>query len=260
MNHEKLRQRLAGRLFLAAMIDLTDGAYCVEHGQGAGMVQLGTLIIAPQSNEFASWRARWPKTFLPDDAAAMRERLAAEVQTVRKGLGDIPVCLSIGGFAVEHVVQAAQAFQQAGGDFLELNVHGGLQPWSDQGYFIGMALPQYRQRLLSWVEKLSALDIPLVVKFNTRLDVDFAQALHDLAHLPVWGYHFNVRDNEARQPKYGFVEAIRTQVSGPLFCSGFAWTAEAVNRLFALGVEGVGIADPARNDSEFIAKLAKSLP
>jgi tRNA-dihydrouridine synthase len=259
MNHDKLYKSLAGKLFLAAMIELTDGAYCVQRGQGAGMVQLGTLIVAPESAEFASWRARWPKTFLPDDVVAMRARLAAEVQCIRKGLGDIPICLSIGGFAVEHVLMAARAFQEAGGDFVELNVHGGLQPWSEQGYFIGMALPEYRQRLVNWVEQLSSLPIPLVVKFNTRLDVDFAQLLRDLAHLPVWGYHFNVRDNEAKQPKYGFVEAIRPQVSGLLLCSGFAWTADAARRLFTLGVECVGLAEPIRNDPEFIVKLAKSL-
>ncbi len=259
MNRYELRKRLSGHLFLAAIFNHSDGEYCVARGQGAGMIQLGTMIAAPRTTEYVPWRNRWPKGFLPDDAAVMRQQLAAEIATVKAGLGDVVVCLSVAGFEAEHVVMEAQAFQEAGGDFVELNVHGGLQPWADQGYLQGMALPRYRQRLVVWVERLAALEIPLVVKFNTHLDVDYEQACHDLAHLSVWGYHFNVRDEAAKQPKYNFVEMIRPCVKGVLLCSGYAWTAEAVRRLLALGVDSVGLAQPAMDDPGFIARLAKEI-
>lgn len=259
MNRSELWKRMAGALFLSAMLDLTDAEYCVERGEAAGMVQLGTMIVAPETDEYAPYRQRWSRTFLPTDRGAMCAQLQAEVGAVRVALGDTLCCLSLAGFAMDDVVAAAESFWRAGGDFVELNVHGSLQPWASQGYLIGMAQPQYRQRLVAWAQALAALEIPLVIKFNTRLDVDFAQVLHDLRHVPVWGYHFNVRDPQSRVPKYEFVERIRPLVQGPLLCSGYAWTAEAVRRLVAAGADSVGVAEPVMNDRHFILKLRQEL-
>jgi len=259
MEREALRARLRGKLFLSSMLNLTDGAYGVSHGSGAGLVQLGTMIVAPVNAEYARWRERWPKAFLPPEAPAMRRMLATEIAAVRDGLGDVVICLSIAGFDISHVEMAAQAFHDVGGDFVELNAHGGLEPWSEQGYLVGMSLPRYRQRLLQWVERLTALPIPLVIKFNTHVRVDFAQVCRDLADFPVFGYHFNVRDETTHEPDDDFVKAIRPVVEGVLLCSGYAWTAAAVQRLFALGVDCVGFARPVMDDGEFIANLAKEL-
>ena len=169
------------------------------------------------------------------------------------------VCLSIAGFKVEDVADAVRAFGEAGGDFVELNVHGGVRPWSEQGYLVGMALPEYRARLVFWAEQLAALDIPLVIKFNSRIDVDFAEALRDLAHVPVWGYHFNIRDQVEKKPNEDFVRNIRPLVQGPLLVSGYAWEVERVRRLQELGVNVVGFSEPVMNDPAFISRMAQEL-
>jgi tRNA-dihydrouridine synthase len=157
------------------------------------------------------------------------------------------------------VVQATDAFRQAGGDFVELNVHGRLDPFADQGYFAGMALPRYRDRLVTWVEQLAQVDIPLLLKFRTDYDVDFDQVLDDLGHIPLFGHHFNVRLPDAEQPNLVFVGRIRPLVQGVLLCSGYAWDAETVEALFGLGVDAVGVAQPVIRDRDFIAKMAAAI-
>lgn len=260
MNREVLKVRISGQLVVSTMLDITDAAFCVACGHGAGMIQLGTMLVAPENETYTPWRQRWPKSFLPWDTSAMRRVLKGAVALVRQGLGDVVVCLSLAGFeGVGEVVEAAQAFADAGGDLVELNVHGGLKPFSEQGYLAGMSLPSYRQRLIAWVEALSSLEIPLLVKFNTQVATDLFQVCRDLAHLPVFGYHFNVRDEATRAPNYAFVQAIRPLVEGVLLCSGYAWTAAAVRKLFEAGADAVGFAKPLVNDHGFIAALAAEL-
>ncbi len=260
MKRQELTDRLAGQVFLSTMLDITDAAYVVAHSRGAGFAQLGTLLVAPDAAEYATYRERWPKSFLPNDESAMRDVLAREVAIVREGLGAATVvCLSIGGFEVEAQARAAEAFRQAGGDMVELNAHGRLQPFADQGYLAGLALPAYRGRLVGWAEALAQVDLPLLIKFNGQLDVDWAQLLADLAHVPVAGYHFNVRAPRVQAPNEALVRTLRPLVKGALLCSGYAWTAEAARRLFDLGVDAVGVAQPAREDPEFLPRLRASL-
>ena len=259
MNQE-IKAGMAGQVFLSTMLDITDAAYAVERSRGAGFVQLGTMLVAPETAEYAPYRRRWLKSWLPNDAAAMRDALAREVEIVRAELGAATlVCLSIGGFEIDDQVRAAEAFRQAGGDVMELNAHGGLQPFASQGYLGGLAQPAYRARLVSWAETMAGADIPLLIKFNGQLDVDWAQLLADLAHVPVAGYHFNVRDNQAKAPNYALVQALRPLVPGALLCSGYAWTTEAARRLFDLGADAVGVAQPAREDAGFLPRLRASL-
>jgi len=255
-----IRAKLAGQVFLSTMLDITDAAYVVERSRGAGFVQLGTMLVAPQTPEFAPYRQRWLKSWLPNDPAAMRDALAREVGIVRAGLGAATaVCLSLGGFEIADQVRAAEAFRQAGGDVVELNAHGGLQPFASQGYLGGLAFPAYRARLTSWAEALARVDLPLLIKFNGGMDVDWPRLLADLAHVPVAGYHFNIRDGRTKAPNLGLVQALRPLVRGALLVSGYAWTAEAARQLFDLGADAVGVAQPAREDGEFLPKLRAAL-
>lgn len=250
------QSKMRGKLFLSTMLNLNDAAYCVQHGAGAGMIQLGTMLAVPESDEMAPYRQRWPKAFLPRGEAAMGQFLADELAVAQAGLGDVPVCLSIGGFDVEELVPAARAFAQVGGPCVELNAHGGLKPWSEQGYLGGMALPAYRDRLIAWVERLAEVDVPLIVKFNTHFEADFAQIVHQLAHVPLAGFHFNVRDDERKQPQLDFIRAMRDVVPGQLWVSGYAWTAKAVRSCLDAGADAVGVAQPVMKDPQFIAGLA----
>ena len=254
-----VQQELAHTLFLSTMLNLNTAQFCADHGQGAGMVQLGTMLVAPETDEYASYRQRWPLAFLPNDEQEMAAFLADELAVIRAELGEIPVCLSIAGFEIADVVRAGRAFCAAGGHLLELNAHGRVEPWASQGYVGGMSLPQYRDRLIAWTEALAEVDLPLLVKFNAHFSVDFAQACRDLDHISLLGYHFNVRHDETNKPNLEFVRGIRPLVKGALLCSGYAWTAESVQALWDAGADSVGLAQPVMKDATFIARLAKAV-
>jgi len=55
------------------------------------------------------------------------------------------------------------------------------------------------------------------------------------------------------------VERIRPLVQGPLLCSGYAWTAGAVQRLFAAGADSVGVAEPVMSARQFISRLRQEI-
>ena len=254
-----LAERISKRLFLSTMLNLTDAEFAASYAAGAGFIQLGTMLVEAETAEYSPYRDRWPKAFLPNDGAAMCDLLRREIVTVKSGVGEVPICLSIAGSGLAGVCGAIRAFGEAGGDFVELNVHGRLDPWASQGYLAGMSLPAYRDRLVAWAEELAALDIPLVIKFRTDIDVDMRQVCSDLAHVPLFGVHFNVRDVAIKKPNLAFVKSIRSAVEGELLCSGYAWTADAVKALFEAGADAVGLAQPIAKDPGLFAKLARAL-
>lgn len=259
MSSAGLVGRISTKLFLSTMLNLTDAEFAASHARGAGFVQLGTMIVEAETAEFAPFRERWPKTFLPNDMPGMRDLLRREVATVKGGVGDVPICLSIAGSDIAQVGGAIQAFGEAGGDFVELNAHGRVEPWASRGYLAGMSLPANRGRLLAWVEELAALEVPLVVKFRTDLGVDMVELCRDLARVPILGLHFNVRSDDATEPNLTLVRSIRPEIGGALLCSGYAWTVETVRALMQAGADAVGLAQPVAKDVGLLARLAQAL-
>jgi tRNA-dihydrouridine synthase len=259
MMAKELIERMSGGLFMSTMLNLTDAEYAVSHARGAKMVQLGTMLVAPEISEYVDYRRRWPNGFLPYADEQMVAYLRGQVATVRQGLGDAAVCLSIAGFDLGDVLRATRAAREAGVDFVELNAHGRVEPMSGQGYLSGMSRHEYRERLVTWAQVLAGAGVPIVVKFNTLVGVDLFAAVNDLAAIDVLGFHFNVRSSEEQAPNLEFVEAMRQEVDGALLCSGHAYSAEAIRALYAAGADAVGVAQPLIKDEEWMPRMVAQL-
>lgn len=253
-----LRQRLTHSLFLSSMMRNTNGAYCARCGKGADMVQLGALLVAAPG-EYMEVRDKYPHAFLPNAIDEMTERLSSEVKEIRSLLGNVIIGVNAGIFDIQEGVKMVSALTAAGGDILELNVHGGLKPFADIGFFEGMALPEYRERLLLWTKELSYSELPLVIKFHTSSPVDFEKVLEELEPFPVFGYHFNIRNEETKGPDYEFIKRIRPLVKGMLFVSGYIRSPEDIKALWDLGVDSIGVATPILKDENFLWELSKKV-
>jgi tRNA-dihydrouridine synthase len=251
----QLRERLQGGFFLSAMHEYTDGAYCALRSSGAAMVQVGLYFAEPGSPE--KEHVKYPQTFLPEetnDAAVFLEENVREARSE----GDVVVCMNVGGLELEPVLQASRQFLQAGGDLVELNIHGGFTRYIEAGRMRAMILPEHRDELYRWVDRLTNAGIPLIVKFNARenrrhlLDV-----LVEIGEYELFGVHINVRSEVVKQPDTGFIRKAKERYPGFLLASGHVRSAEHVRAAFEAGANMLGIAEPAMQDPSFIARLAR---
>jgi tRNA-dihydrouridine synthase len=160
---------------------------------------------------------------------------------------------------VEWGLKAADCFGQAGGDAIELNVHGGYGRYLRQGKLRAMVEPQHQDELLRWVAALGRLDIPLIVKFNGSSErKHIVAALRRMANLPLLGVHVNVRDDQTRTPDVDLVRDLRTLIPGLFLVSGYVRAPEDARALFDAGADMVGAAAPMREDVAYIRRLALS--
>lgn len=254
---KSLDSYLQNTVFLSSMMGVTDSEYCSKCGQGADMVQLGALIAAHR-DRFAEDRKENPEYFLSESEAEMTSYFTNEINNIKENLGEITVALNIGIIDIEEGVKAARAWEKAGGDIFELNIHGNWQDLREKGYLRGMALPEYRERLLEWTAILLKEDITLYLKFNSGIDVDFDDLLDDLQKYRVPGYHFNIR-GENGQPRFDFLRGIVNKIETVLLCSGYIRSPGQVKRLWEMGVDSVGFAQPVLDDCEFIKKISDQL-
>jgi len=251
MNESQLRQALAGGLFISAMFGRTDGAFVAQNGTGASMVQIGALIADAED------RSHPADILLPESEDAIVPILAREVDAVREGLVDIPIALNAAVGDLGSGLKTARAFGRAGGDLFELNVHGGYPKLLRRGLLRALALPENQPRLLEWVRGFLQLDVPLIVKFWAGLEgVDFSRLLDDLAALgSIFAIHFNVRNEERREPALDFVHKVRPHVDGLLLCSGYVTRRAQVDALFDAGADCIGISQGVLDEPGIIARL-----
>lgn len=250
MNASELAGRVRGGLFIAAMMGSADGAFCAERGREAALVQIGALVAD------AVDRSHDAKYLLPLDEDDMAPILRAHVDAVRATLGETPVCLNAAVGDLESCLCMARAFRRAGGDLFELNCHGGYGKLLDRGLLRAMVLPEHRPKMIEYLRALCELDIPIIVKFHGRTEVDFAEVLQELDGVgALWGVHFNVR-GENDDPDCALVRDVRGGVKGVLLCSGCVTTREHVDSLLEAGADCVGIARGVLDDPGIIARLA----
>jgi len=245
----ELHGRLKNRFFLSSMMGLTDGAFCSQRSKGCAMVQLGAYLAEPAAYGDEPW-------FLPSDAQECTELLARE-NTSAKVARNVLTCLNFASPRLDWALEAADCFHKAGGDFVELNVHGGYEPYLRIGKVRAMVLPENRDELFRWVEALSKLEIPLIVKFREGIVDDYSQVLGKLADFDVFAVHFNVRDDRTKTPDFDFVQDIKRDSSIFLMASGYVRSAEDARTLFEKGTDMVGIAEPTIENLEYIHGIAR---
>lgn len=245
---EDLYEKLRKGFFLSSMMNITDGAFCSERSKGCVMVQLGAYLAEPPAY------GREPY-FLPSSTEKCTEFLAEENRRA-KARRDAFTCLNLASPRLEWALEGADCFHRAGGDFLELNVHGGYEPYLRLGKVRAMVLPENRGELFRWVKALAKLEIPLIVKFREDIVNDYPRVLRRLEEANVFAVHFNVRDDRTRKPDFSFVQDLKKNCSLFLLASGYVRFPEDAETLFERGADMVGIAEPTIDDPEFIYTIA----
>ncbi|MBS7612956.1 hypothetical protein KEJ48_01725 [Candidatus Bathyarchaeota archaeon] len=251
---ENLREKFKCCLFLSSMMGITDGGFCAERGVGTALVQLGAYLAEPPM-----YGVLEPGLILPPEKKRCVEFLAGEVEKVKKKL-NVAVCLNLATLKLEWGLEAAECFREAGGDFVELNVHGGYRRYLEQGKLKAMVLPENRNELFNWLKGFSELNIPTIVKFRAGVIPDYTPVLDRIVGIDIFGVHFNVRDDASKRPDVEFVREIKSRYSSIfLLVSGYVRSAEDAIMLFNAGADMVGIAEPTIKDPDYIANIAEGL-
>ncbi len=246
---ERGHKRLSKKLFLSSMMGVTDGFFCSERSEGCAMVQIGAYLAEPPA---------YPETdsVLP---RGQKECIGFLIQECRRARENsrIPVCLNLATPRLEWGLDASECFHKAGGDIVELNIHGGYQPYLRLGKLKAMVLPENRPELLRWLEAFSKMEIPVIVKFREGVVADYGPILDNVAKLNLFAVHFNVRNEQTKVPDLEFVKAIKEKYSFFLLVSGYIRSSEMAKKLFEAGADMVGFAEPTIKDSKFISRIAE---
>jgi len=242
--HETLRKKL----FLSSMMGTTDGSFCAERGEGCAMVQLGAYLAEPPA-----YGKR--KLVLPPDEKECINFFADECRKAKEN-SKVSVCLNLATPELEWGLEASECFYKGGGNIVEINIHGGYEPYLRLGKLKAMVLPENRPELFRWLFAFSKIDIPVIAKFREGVIPDYSPVLNKVAELNLFGVHFNIRDEETKKPDIEFVRNIKKKYSIFLLVSGYVRDGETVRRLFEAGADMVGFAEPTIKDSKFISKAA----
>ena len=241
--------KLRHRFFLSSMMDVTDGAFCAERSGGCAMVQLGAYLAEPPAYGKEPY-------FLPPNTEECIEFLAEENRKA-KASRDVFTCLNFATPRLEWALETAECFHRADGDLVELNVHGGYEPYLRIGKVRAMVLSENRNELFRWVEALTGLEIPLIVKFREGIVNDYPQVVTRLLKSNVFAVHFNIRDDRTRRPDFNFAENIKRDSPPFLLVSGFIRSVKDARILFEKGADVVGIAEPTIEDPKYIETIAR---
>lgn len=243
--HESLRKKL----FLSSMMGVSDGYFCSERSEGCAMVQIGAYLAEPPA---------YPETdsVLPRGQKECIDFLGEECRRAREN-STVRICLNLATPRLEWGLDASECFYKAGGDIVELNIHGGYQPYLRLGKLKAMVLPENRYELFRWLEAFSKMEIPIIVKFREGIVADYGPILDNVVKLNLFGVHFNIRNEQTNVPNLEFVKAIKEKYSFFLLVSGHIRSSEMVKKLFEAGADMVGFAEPTIKDSRFISRIAE---
>ena len=250
----ELRNRLRGGLFLSSMMGITNGRFCRSRGKGCSMVQLGAYLAEPPA--YGKLR-----DVLPPDPKECVDFFRRECTEARgESESGIVVCLNLATPRLEWGLEAARCFHRAGGDIVELNVHGGYERYLKLGKLRAMVLPENRAELFRWVEAFSGLDVPLIVKFRMGVIPDYTPVLDRITEYDIFGVHFNIRDNQTKRPNINFVRELKGRYPDMfLLVSGYVRSAADAESLLRAGADMVGIAEPTIREPDYIHKIAQGL-
>jgi tRNA-dihydrouridine synthase len=254
---EDAYRELRNGFFLSSIQGKTDGVFCSERSEGCVMIQLGLYLAEPPAYGKARGPYRW--SFLPPDPKECTDFLAEECRKA-KGVSRVLTCLNLAAPRLEWGLQAAESFLKAGGDFIELNVHGAYWRYLEVGKMRAMVLPENQSELFKWIEAFTKLEIPLIVKFYGKSNRrPLLQVLGEMMNFSVFGVHINVRSEKTKKPDFGFVRRMRGKYSGFLLASGYVRSATDAKELFEAGADMVGIAEPTIEDSKYIHRITEEL-
>lgn len=235
------------------MLGWTDGKFCGERCGGCEMVQLGAYMAEPTADEEV--RSRFPSFFLPRDTDKWVPFFERECKASKCRL-NLVTCINLASPRLEWALCAGESFFKAGGDLLELNVHGNYKRYLDRGLLRNMVRPENRKELFRWVDTLCRLDIPLIVKLNGQHDREFVlQAVSELEEYPIFGIHMNIRSLREKKPDLSFIHDIREVYHKFLLTSGYIYNSADAKEVFDAGADMVGIAEPVLEDGAFISSL-----
>jgi tRNA-dihydrouridine synthase len=255
-----LSRQLKGGFFVSSMMGVTDGAFCARTLEGdhrTAMVQTGAYLAEPTAT--AEDKGALRRSYLPSGAEACAAFLAADCRAIQE-VADVVICMNLAALRLELGLEAAECFAQAGGDAVELNVHGGVGRYLAQGKLRAMVQPEHRDELLRWVAAFVQLDVPLIVKYNgASARAHLVSALWQMANLPVLGVHVNVRDEATKRPKVDLVRDLRPLIPGLFLVSGYVRSPEDAQALFDAGADMVGVAEPVRKDPAYVRRIAAGL-
>jgi tRNA-dihydrouridine synthase len=239
------------------MMGITDGAWCaqtLEGDHGCAMVQTGAYLAEPTAT--AKDIGRDARSFLPADIEAWVDFLADDCRHIRE-VAEVAICMNLATPRLEWGLEAARCLARAGGDAVELNVHGGYGRYLAQGKLRAMVRPEHQDELLRWIAALVQLDLPLIVKYHGSSErAHLVSALRRMANLPVLGVHVNVRDAETQRPNLDLVRALRPLIPGLFLVSGYVRSPEDTQALLDAGADMVGAAEPLREDAGYIRRIA----
>ena len=248
---EEMYDKLRGGLFLSSMMKITDGRFCSERSEGCVMVQLGAYLAEPTAYGTQ-------KYFLPPTPEECTMFFVEECQRA-KNLSEVVTCLNLATPRLGWGLDAAECFYRAGGDLVELNVHGRYEPYFRLGKLRAMVLPENRRELFEWIEAFSKLNVPLIVKFREGVIEDYSPVLDKIADFNIFGVHFNVRDEATKKPDFRFVQEVKGKYPFFLLVSGYVRSAMDAKELFEAGADVVGIAEPTVDNPKFIHKITVEL-
>jgi tRNA-dihydrouridine synthase len=253
-----LEQQLIGGFFLSSMMGITDGAFCARTLEGdhrTAMVQTGAYLAEPSAT--AEDKGTDARCFLPDGAEACTAFLAEDIRPIQ-ATSDVVICMNLATPKLAWGLEAADCFGEAGGDVVELNVHGSYGRYTAQGRLRAMTRPENQDDLLRWVAAFAQLDIPLIVKFHGQDEnAHLVSVLRRVAKLPVFGVHVNVRDEDTKLPNVELVRDLRPLIPGLQLVSGYVRSPKDAQTLFEAGADMVGAAAPVREDLAYLRRIAK---
>lgn len=212
------------------------------------MVQLGAYLAEPLEYGSESW-------FLPPKEWDCIDFFRTQLSHL-ESLGKVS-CLNLATPRLEWGLQAAECFHIAGGDIVELNVHGGYRPYLEQGKLKAMVKPENRGELYEWVKAFTTLDIPLIVKFKADYIKDYSTILQTINDYDLFGVHFNISNDETKNPDVGFLDIEKS--SSLLLVSGYIKTLEEIKELQNAGADMIGFARPTRDNPLYIKNLTNNL-
>ncbi len=254
LSRETLQRELDGGYFLSALMGTTDGSYCASRAKGCRMVQLGAYLAEPDAP--ASLRQESPGAFLPEDPWSWVRFFEMECAEASRQSGAL-TCLNLAALKLEWAVHAANCFIEAGGDAVELNVHGGYSRYLEHGKLRAMVLPDNRKTLLSWVEVLRDHGVPLILKFCASYEREhLLRVLDSLEGQELVGIHLNVRDPNTKRPDIAFVKHVSEEFSQFLLISGYVRSKRDAEHLWNAGAKMVGIGEPTLREPDFIYRLS----
>lgn len=250
-----LHGKLRGGFFLSSMGGVTDGAFCASRGRGCVMVQLGAYLAEPPAYSLGIHRL----PVLPPDRGRCVDFLRNECSKIKNVLSSTYICLNLATPKLEWGLETAEYFYEAGGDIVELNFHGTYEPYYRIGKLRAMVLPENRSELFRWLEAFANIDKPIIAKFRARVIPDYNSIMDRIKDLDLFGVHFNIRGVDGK-PDYNFLEDLKKKYPNEfILVSGYIWSIEAARKALQLGADMIGIAEPTREDPNFIEKIVMKM-